>query len=221
VTIIEMIVFVFISFFIGFIAGIPVGATQFEMVRRAINGHLTSAILVVFGAVLSDAFYGIIAVFGLAPFLLHEDIIAVFWVINGVILSVIGIWAINDSKKDHSLDIEKKNLMANYRVSFITGISMAITNPMMIAWWILGSKLLIDTGIIKSFDFTTKIIFIISGSLGIFAYSAFLGALTYSRKKFISELTIKKIGKLFGYFILVLASYFFLRSILFFAFGKI
>jgi LysE type translocator. len=53
----------------GFVAAVPVGATQLEIARRSLNGYFSSALMIMVGSVISDVMYGIIALFGIAPFL--------------------------------------------------------------------------------------------------------------------------------------------------------
>ena len=66
------------AYLLGCLAAIPAGPVQIEVVRRSINGHLKSSLMVVSGAFLADVFYGTIAFFGIAPFLEEEKVMAVF-----------------------------------------------------------------------------------------------------------------------------------------------
>lgn len=58
-----------LAYGLGFVAAIPVGGSQIEMAKRATGGHLRSAVMVVVGSVSSDILYGIVALFGVAPFM--------------------------------------------------------------------------------------------------------------------------------------------------------
>ncbi len=78
----------------GFVAAVPVGATQLEIARRSINGYLSSALVVVAGALLSDVMYGTIALFGIASFLQDPKVVAVFEAVSAVVCAALGIWAI-------------------------------------------------------------------------------------------------------------------------------
>ena len=87
------------AYFMGCLAAIPAGPVQIEVVRRSINGQVKASLLVVIGAFLVDVFYGVIAFFGIAPFLEEKKVMAIFWLAGGIILMVmaffIGIGWIN------------------------------------------------------------------------------------------------------------------------------
>ena len=56
-------------YIMGFFTAIPIGATQIEIAKRALAGHVKAALMVVLGSTISDVMYGFIAFFGIAPFL--------------------------------------------------------------------------------------------------------------------------------------------------------
>jgi threonine/homoserine/homoserine lactone efflux protein len=81
----------------GCLAAIPAGPVQIEVVRRSINGHLKSSLMVVLGAFLADVSYGAIAFFGIAPYLEKEKVMALFWLAGGLVLIVLGLMSIRHS----------------------------------------------------------------------------------------------------------------------------
>src|SRR5665647_2493081 len=93
-TIINIVLFVFGAYIIGFFAAVPIGASQFEIVKRALNGYVYSALMIAVGTTLSDAMYGIVAFFGIAPFLKDPIVLLIFRLVNSLILLTLGIWAI-------------------------------------------------------------------------------------------------------------------------------
>src|SRR3990172_4767905 len=88
------------AYLLGFLAAIPAGPVQIEVIRRSVNGHLKSSLMVVLGAFLADVFYGAIAFFGIAPFLEKEKVMALFWLAGGLLLTVIGIVSIRQSLRN-------------------------------------------------------------------------------------------------------------------------
>jgi threonine/homoserine/homoserine lactone efflux protein len=92
--------FIIVAYLMGFIAAIPVGATQLEIARRSLNGFPSSAAMLVAGSVISDTMYGVIALFGIAPFLQSPSVTMVFGFANAGILTALGIWALIESKKN-------------------------------------------------------------------------------------------------------------------------
>jgi threonine/homoserine/homoserine lactone efflux protein len=192
----------------GFLEAIPVGATQLEIARRCLNGFFSSALMIIVGAVLSDAMYGAVALWGVAPFLQDPSIVPYFWLVGGAATAIVGVWAIREGHP-HRIPNERSSLlMKSHKVAFITGFSLAITNPFMIAYWLIGAHLLNNFGIIKSTKSSDVILFIIAGSLGIGSYSVVLATGVYKAKRFFSERSIRRITFIFGLVLLAMASYF-------------
>jgi threonine/homoserine/homoserine lactone efflux protein len=205
--------FILISYFMGFIAAIPVGATQLEIARRSLNGFPSSAAMLVAGSVISDAMYGIIALFGIAPFLQSAFVTMVFGFVNAGILMIIGIWALIESKKNINENEKARNILKKKNISFITGFSLAVTNPIMIYWWLLGHRFISDFNPVEWGRNPSIIIFLAAGSLGIGSYLLLLTFGVYRVKKFFAVHTIKKITAYFGISLFLLAAYFIFKAV--------
>ena len=218
-TLTSFLLFIVLTFFMGFVAAIPVGGSQLETVRRSINGYLLPAFMVVLGSVSSDAIYGVIAVFGLAPFLQNKTVVSIFWLFNAAIMILIGILLIRSRDAKSVVDTNSKQLIKRKDLAFFTGITLAATNPMMIAWWLMGEKLLIDLGIVDKFSLKLNIIYLTAGVSGLFSYLASLAMITFHIKKFISEKAIKRISKIFGVIMIVFSLYFIFKSLSYFIGG--
>jgi threonine/homoserine/homoserine lactone efflux protein len=205
--------FIIIAYVMGFIAAIPVGATQLEIARRSLNGFPSSAAMLVAGSVISDAMYGVIALFGIAPFLQSPSVTMVFGFVNSGILTALGIWALIESKKNIRDDTKGRNILKRKNISFLTGFSLAVTNPIMIYWWLLGHRFLSDFNFIEWGKDSSIIVFLAAGSLGIGSYLLLLTFGVYRIKKFFSVRTIKKITAYFGISLFLLAAYFLFRAV--------
>ena len=211
-----LIFFIITTYVMGFITAIPVGATQFETIRRSIHGFLPAAAMVVAGSVSSDAIYGVIAVFGLAPFIQNPTVVAVFWMVNAAIMIVIGIWSIKSSNSIHGIDLDTKKLINKKSVAYLTGISLATTNPMMIAWWLLGVRITREICNLGKFGTSENVIFLFAGTLGIGSYLLLLAYMTYKAKHFLTQKTIYRISWTFSIVLFGLAIYFIVKSVLIF-----
>ena len=66
------------AYLMGFFTAIPIGATQIEIAKRALNHKFWAALMVVFGSVASDVMYGGVALFGIAPLLSEKRFVAWF-----------------------------------------------------------------------------------------------------------------------------------------------
>ncbi len=198
----------FITFFMGFIAAIPVCASQIEIAKRSLNGFLFSSMMLVAGSVLSDTLYGLVAFFGVAPFLKNEIVIAYFRLINSLILIALGIYAIRGAKHTAKSRNQPQSVLNNKKISFVMGFSLAFTNPMMMLWWLIGSQFIIGMGIVKELNIFYILVFLISGALGIGSYLTLLSVGIYKTKRFISDETVRKIMVWLGAALLLLAVYF-------------
>jgi L-lysine exporter family protein LysE/ArgO len=114
----NFVIFVIAAYLMGFISAVPAGPVQIEVVRRAINGHLKASLMVILGAFCADVFYGIIAFFGIAPFLEEKKVMAVFWLAGGVILIILGTIIIRNSLKKKETGSDDSRLKKK-RWSFI------------------------------------------------------------------------------------------------------
>jgi threonine/homoserine/homoserine lactone efflux protein len=205
--------FIIIAYVMGFIAAIPVGATQLEIARRSLNGFPSSAAMLVAGSVISDAMYGVIALFGIAPFLQSPSVTMIFGFVNAGILTALGIWALIESKKNIRENTKGRNILKRKNISFLTGFSLAVTNPIMIYWWLLGHRFLSDFNFIEWGKDSSIIVFLAAGSLGIGSYLLLLTFGVYRIKKFFSVRTIKKITAYFGISLFLLAAYFLFKAV--------
>jgi len=204
----EIILFAICAYVMGFLAAIPIGATQIEIAKRLLHGLTHSAIMIVAGAVISDFTYGVIAMFGIAPFLQTQGIVAIFSIANAIILILLGIVTIGQSRKKPE-DIQgSKAILPKKEVAFITGYLLAVANPLIIYWWVLGSRFL--GGIFHIEKYTTPHIFLylMAGTLGIGSYPMTIFIAVHKTKKFFSGKTIMKTTFIFGLALFVLAAYF-------------
>ena len=200
----------------GFLAAIPIGATQIEIAKRLLNGLTFSAMMIVAGAVISDFTYGIIALFGIAPFLQTPGILAIFSLANSIILIVLGIVTLRQNKSNLSDKQISAELLTKKHVSFITGFLLAVANPIIIYWWLLGSRFLGGIYHIEKYDTFTIFLFLISGTLGIGSYPMTMLFGIHKRKKFFSEKTVRKTTFIFGIVLFVLAAYFLYEALSYF-----
>jgi threonine/homoserine/homoserine lactone efflux protein len=204
-------IFLIFTYLMGFLAAIPFGATQIEIAKRSFNKKLSQAFMVVAGSACSDVMYGFIALFGLAPFLRNKEVVAIFELASAVILLPLAFLTVRDGKKGISSDI---NLIAleSKKVSFLTGFSLAVTNPLMIFWWLIGASLIKNFGLVTDYDLSNSLLFLLFGGLGIASYLILLANILHWAKKFISDKLLKKINIGLGVALLLLSFYFFAKS---------
>lgn len=199
------------AYFMGCIAAIPAGPVQIEVVRRAVNGQLKSSFLVILGAFVVDVFYGVIAFFGIAPFLQEKKVMAAFWLAGGIILIVMSVFIIRH-RPGNEMSYEDSPRKRK-RWALIGGISLSIINPMMILWWLSAVRIFEDIGLIREFNADIAITFLAAASIGLASYLAALSFFIYWMKRFISTAKLRRINQVFGLFLLLLGFYFLYTSI--------
>jgi threonine/homoserine/homoserine lactone efflux protein len=205
------ILFIIAAFIMGFLAAIPAGPVQIEVARRTINGYLRSSLMVILGAFTIDVLYGVIAFFGIAPFLQREIIMAVFWLIGGIFLLSLSYMIIKHSSKQHEINPNATHIMKK-RWGFVSGLTLSVVNPMLIFWWLMGQRLFMDIGLIDDFTLYIAISFLAAAGLGLASYLMLLSLFLYWTKKFIPTHKMKWINISFGIILLLLAVYFIFRS---------
>ncbi len=202
--------FLIITYVMGFLTAIPIGATQIEIAKRSLNNHLRAAYMVAFGSVSSDVMYGVIALFGVAPFLKKDTVMAVFGLVATVILWLLAFFTFRDGKRVNMLELSHATLKSK-KLSYVTGFSLAVTNPMMVVWWLIGVRIMKDLGLVAEFDFNASVMFLTAGGLGLATYLFTLANTLHWAKKFISNEMMRKVNYGLGV-VLVLLSFYFLAT---------
>ena len=200
----------------GFLAAIPIGATQIEIAKRLLSGYIFSAVMIVAGAVTSDFTYGIIAMYGIAPFLQTSKAQAIFSIANSAILIVLGVVTLRQSKVKISEKKDAKEFFVKKHASFVTGFLLAVANPFIIYWWLLGSRFLGSVYGIERYSTSDTFLYLISGALGIGSYPLTMLLGIHKTKKFFSEKTIMKTTFIFGVALFILAAYFMFEGLRYF-----
>jgi threonine/homoserine/homoserine lactone efflux protein len=204
--------FLLLTYLMGFTAAIPIGATQIEIAKRSLNGHLRSAYMVVLGSVSSDVMYGFIAMFGVAPFLKDRIVVAVFGLAATLILWLLAFFTFKDGANTN-LDQLGNATLKSKKLSLVIGFSLAVTNPMMIIWWLIAEKFILELGLVPSFTTNTTLIYLVTGGLGIFSYLFFLANILHWTKKIISNEMMKKVNYGLGIVLVLLSFYFLIDSL--------
>ena len=200
------------TFSMGFLSAIPSGPVQIEVARRSINGYLAASVAIIAGAFTADVMYGIIALFGLAPFLVEEIVRAVFWLGGALFLLIVAAKIFIDTSNHRDINPAKSNLLKK-RWGFVNGFILSAINPMMILWWLMGKRLLIDIGLISRFSAAINFWFITLGAFGLATYLLCLSFFLHWTKHFISLNKIIWINRVFGAALVCFAVYFLYSSL--------
>jgi threonine/homoserine/homoserine lactone efflux protein len=203
---------------LGFAAAIPIGGSQIEMAKRAIGGHVGAAGMVILGSVSSDILYGVIAVFGIAPYMEAPWVLAAFNAAGAVILWSLAVVTLRQSRKPAGIDWQHASLKS-HRLAWVTGFSLAFSNPPMIIVWLLGVTLAKQFGLASPFTVSAKVIYISGGALGLAGYLTALGVVMHRIKHVIPVHALGRIYHWLGITLILLSCYFVYGVVRFFLGG--
>ncbi len=172
------------------IAAIP-GPIFFELVRRVLTKGFWSGALLSFGDFIGNVFILSLIFFGISNFLTSPVSKIVLYLAGSVILLWLGISALKLQKRDLENKQETKPLRLN---SVGTGFSIAVANPIVIAFWIslTGSYL---AELPSQFLAFTNIVLIAAGFM---VFHLPLAAIIYSTKHKIATRYILWLSRVFG-----------------------
>ncbi|HEX9948670.1 MAG TPA: LysE family transporter [Thermodesulfobacteriota bacterium] len=193
-------------------SAIPIGPSQIEIAKRSLHNHLWAAVMVVCGSLASDFMYGVIAVFGVAPFFSNQKAVAIFELCGAVILWVLAFLTLREGTKAHLLKFTPSFLKSR-RIALITGFSLSVVNPMMIFWWLVGVQIVRHLDLVDTFTPVLAISFVLCGALGLATYLTALAVALHWAKKFFSNKAMQKIYIALGLVLILLSLYFLVNSL--------
>lgn len=154
--------------FLGAVSTIPVGAVQLQVIKRSMGGHLRAAILTAAGSVTSDMIYGILTLFGFGYFLAKKGVQIGIYVFGIIVLSYL---LVKMYRERHDM-LHKEPHVITYRgrVSFLEGFTLAISNPGMVVWWVIGYRFYLDLNLFSPVTAGIKVLFIAAACIGLGGY---------------------------------------------------
>src|SRR4030042_171513 len=197
---------------LGFVSAIPIGPAQIEIAKRSLNNHLWAAVMVVCGSLASDVMYGVIALFGVAPFFNNQKAVAIFELCGAVILWILAFLTLREGTRPHLLEFTPSFLKSR-RIAFITGFSLSVINPMMIFWWLVGVQIVRHLDLVDAFTPALAISFVLCGALGLATYLTALAVALHWAKKFFTNKAMRKIYVALGLVLILLSLYFLVNSL--------
>jgi threonine/homoserine/homoserine lactone efflux protein len=156
--------------------------------------------------------YGVIALFGVAPFFSNQKAVAIFELCGAVILWVLAFLTLKEGTNPYLLEFAPSFLKSR-RIAFITGLSLSIVNPMMIFWWLVGVQIVRHLNLVDIFAPPLSLVFVLCGALGLSTYLTALAVALHWAKKFFSNKAMKKIHIALGFVLIALSLYFLVNSL--------
>jgi threonine/homoserine/homoserine lactone efflux protein len=160
---------------LGFLSAIPIGAVQLHVVRKALRGMWRPALFTALGSGTSDLVYGLIMLFGLGDILMTARFQIFFYLLGIAVLGFLIYRSIRELRHPAADECESSGVKNNgHGYGFLTGFTLAITNPGIALWWIVGFKVFMDIGIFTGVTVPLRLVFVISGVSGLVGYLALL-----------------------------------------------
>ena len=208
--ILKLVATVIFGLILGFLSSIPVGAVQLEVIKKTISGHKKPAIATALGSATSDLIYGLLVLFGFGRFLVREDFQLLIYSLGIIVLS----YVMFKSLKDRSYELqENKQIKYKKRFSFLTGFTIAITNPGMIIWWFVGFQLFVDLNMFTEITNTIKGLFVFSGAFGLALYLTLVAVILSRYQESFSERFLYRANIIFVVVLSCLILYFIIKLI--------
>ena len=193
----------------GFIMSIPIGPSGIEAVKRTLSMSFKEGFKVSLGAICADVFYLLLINAGLANLLnRNRKTEAMFWIISGLLLSLIGYNSIrnhNGNSTVFSRFMKNSNLNS---LPFVTGFIITASNPMTPSIW-----LALSGTVLKAWYHISKpgyFVFIFSIIIGMILWFSLLNFLAYkgfnvlSIEKSTSTLSFLMLGTIFTGFAFII-----------------
>jgi threonine/homoserine/homoserine lactone efflux protein len=198
---------------VAFLAAIPLGPVNMEIIRRVLDRRSGSAWLFASGAAAADGLWPLVTFFGLAPLLQIRWVAVIFWGAAALILFFLGGSFLRDVMKktqDPSLKIPKEN----HGIALIGGFFLVVSNPTNLVTWVVTIGVFYNEEFLPPSSILSGLILWFSVAMGSFIYFSLIILLVkrFSRW-FIAPHRLRFLKTLFGFIILGVAVYFALHLI--------
>ncbi len=204
-----MILFIVQGFLLGFAVAAPPGAVTAYAVKVGIRSGFRGAWLVGLGAATIDAFYCLLALFGVASWIvLFPPARTTMLVIGGLVLTYLGLVSLLEGSKKGAVPRQAKE--ESHHVAYLTGVAMTALNPITVAFWVAVGSAVFSART----DFNP-----ISGAsfaLAVFVGSAFwftiLATLVHAGRRFVNDVLFRLLTCVAGLILLFFGLSLFYRA---------
>ena len=123
------------GFLLGFAVAVPPGAVTAYAVKVGIRRGFRGAWLVGLGAATVDAFYCLLALFGVASWIVEfPPARTAMLVIGGLVLTYLAVVSLLEGLKKDA--VSRQATSESHHVPYLTGVVMTALNPLTVAFWV-------------------------------------------------------------------------------------
>lgn len=214
------VIFFYIScFFISFFLCIPIGPVNIEIFQNALKRLYPQAISIAIGAATGDAFWALLAFFGISPFISSRYMEAAFFVFAAIITGVLGIFALKDARFLEKKEEEIVTKIRRKRWALLKGLTMVLVNPLGIVSWMISLSFLRKINIYIPLKLNYEILFFIVVIMGASTYFFLIVLITSKMKKIFSPERTTKVIKFLGFLLIIFSFYFLYNAVKLFFFN--
>lgn len=198
----------FVAIFVSFIASIPIGAVNMAIVKATLDHGRRAGFMIGFGAIIAEAIYAAVPLFGLTLFLEDKGIYQIMYLVFIPIMIFLGIYtivtrknALKESERHQKKTIKHGNHM-------LYGFFLCGSNPMTMIFWTQITVFLKEREFITQ-DPISTISFLLGVPVGTYTlYSLFVWITNKTKSKLSPEFRVK-INFVIGVIFILLAIYLF------------
>ncbi|HEX2282156.1 MAG TPA: LysE family transporter [Thermomicrobiales bacterium] len=167
---------------IGVALAAPIGPINIEIIKRGIQGGYLRGWLVGLGALTADTVYAALIVSGLTPVADRPALRVPLFLAGAVMLTWVGFTSLRSALRAEG--VEQGDAPAG-RTSYITGLLMAVFNPMGIVYWLsVGAALVADA--VERVGTAGSPLLVGGVFFGIFLWVTFLSWLAQVSRRFVT-----------------------------------
>lgn len=205
-TIIGYLALVVLGLVSGFLSAIPIGAVQLQVIKKALKGHDRTALAIALGSGTSDLIYGVFTLFGLGGFMTSARFQICFYSLGIAVLSYLLYHSIHEHR--NHIPGGNNGTVPERKTGFITGLTLAITNPSIVLWWIVAFKVAIDISPFTEATIPLRIIFILAGVAGLMGYLVILARIIHRIHRNLSDRVFHRMNMALIAVLIVVIGYF-------------
>lgn len=205
----------FAGLIISFIASVPTGPVNLAIVHATLVNGKKSGLMIALGALIIEVLYCMLSVFGMHLIFSEEAFLKQLSLISIPVL--IGMGLVSMFKKDFL----KRNIQPRRGNEFLTGITLTVTNPMLLFFWITISAFLQSNAWMEN-KLLDNTFFILGVATGIFLLFYVLILITSRQNKKVTPRFKRNMNVILGWVFIGLAAFMILKTAwIYFSTGQI
>jgi L-lysine exporter family protein LysE/ArgO len=172
----------------GFLLGLAVamspGATTAYAVRVGIRSGFRSAWLVGLGAATVDALYCLLALFGIASWIVRfSPARTAMLIVGGLVLTYVGLVSLLEGLKKDA--VSRRATGQSHRAPYLTGVAMTALNPLTVGFWVAVGSAVFSAR--ADFSPTAGALFTLAVFVGSALWFTVLATLVHAARRFVND----------------------------------